>query len=201
MDSLQQKRESMYLKAYILLILIILAGAGFYSFKKWQDYDFLKNGFATNQAAAEALSTLAVEEQNAYDEKKPEFTAFSDTVSKSLVAIFPSEEQYTELTKKMDEIEGELSTASNPIEISNITYQKPIKLEGYSVLPFRITVRSSNPNFTKFLKMIEGSGSVDSALRLMDIPSIKLSFEDMETDTGEANKVIEFTLQVNAYFQ
>lgn len=202
MDTSKKSREKMYIKAYALLIILILAGSGFYSYKKYMDYDFLKKGFASNEVVLKELATASVSEQNTYEDKKAEFYAFSDMVNKSVVSIFPSSEQYTELTKKMEEIEGQLSTTSNPIEISNITYQKPIKLNGYSVLPFRMSVRASNANFTKFLKMIESSGSVDSGLRLMDVPSIRLNFQNTDNqDFASDNEIIDFTVQVNAYFQ
>ena len=198
---MQSSRENTYIRAYVLLILIIVGAAGFYGYKMWTDYDFLKQGFSKNEAAAEALKTLETDEQSTYEEKKPEFKDFTDMVNKNIIAIFPSDEQYTTLTKKMDDIEAQLSTPSNPIEISNITFQKPVKIEGYSLLPLRMTVKSSQPNFLKFLKLIESSGSVDSELRLMDIPSIRLNFEDIISPEGKDNKVLDFTVQLNAYFQ
>ena len=48
----------------------------------------------------------------------------------------------------------------------------------------------------KFLHLLENSGSLDDQIRLMDIQSIRLNF-DGEDDSD----IINFTVQINAYFQ
>ena len=63
----------------------------------------------------------------------------------------------------------------------------------------RLSIRSSSSNFTKFLHHIENSGNLESGVRLMDISSIKLNFED-SSRAGEAS-IINFNVQINAYFQ
>ncbi|MFA6991878.1 MAG: hypothetical protein WC269_01180 [Candidatus Gracilibacteria bacterium] len=200
MENKYKRRQKIYINAYAFLCLVMIVGFGFYSYKKWLDYDYLKSYFTTNEALAKDLGTFQSDEQNNYEEAKQNFKEFNENLSKTLVTIFPSSEQYTELTKKMDEIESDLSTPSNPIEISNLVFQKPIKMAAFSILPFRITVKSSDKNFMEFLNKLESSGSVDSNLRLMDVTSIKLNFEEDQADP-DAEKLIDFTLQVNAYFQ
>ena len=99
-------------------------------------------------------------------------------------------------------ITSPISVSSNvcsPFLVSIISYQMPFRNETYGVLPFRMDIISSGRNFTKFLHQIENSGSLDSDLRLIDITSINLSFEDSIKSTTE--DIITYNVQFNAYYQ
>ena len=73
-------------------------------------------------------------------------------------------------------------------------------LSQYSILPLTMTIRSSSDNFRKFLQMIEHSGSFTEQIRLMDLQSIRLNFGNDDSQNVES-QIINFTVQINAYFQ
>jgi hypothetical protein len=102
----------------------------------------------------------------------------------------------------MDAVEEELSKTGS-FEISNIDYGTPVLDQTeFGILPVRMNIKSSQDNFTKFLRMIETSGSFSNKLRLMSISSIRLNFGSDDSASPSANsKMITFSLQLNAYFQ
>ena len=201
LNEYQYKRQKLQVKAYAFLCLILLIGGGIYSYQKWQTYSSLKTGFQTNIANADAISKSSNEEQTAYDSQKESFNAMSEKIGLGVSEIFPPEDYYTELAKKLEEIEQGLHKKTNPFEISNLSFEQPSKIVDHSVLPFSMTIKSTYPNFMKFLRLIETSGALENGVRLMDINSIRLSFEAQGDDETSKDKMINFNVQLNAYFQ
>ena len=185
----------MHIKAYSVLCLVLIAGLSFYLYQQWGIYNGAKAGITANINWAEVLRENSSTEKSAFYENKDDFDSLNEEIAEKLTDIFPADDDYTALTRQLDSYEAELSKKSNPFEVSNINYQEMIDMENYSILPFKMNIRSSSDNFTKFLHMIENSGSLTNQLRLMDISSIRLNFED------EDSEMITFTVQINAYFQ
>lgn len=200
LNEYQYKRQKIQVRAYVLLLLIVLVGGGIYSYQKYQVYTKLKDGMVTNVASAASIKTAVSEEETAYNSKKDSFNEMSKKIGEGVAEIFPPEDYYTELTKKLEEIEQSLHKKTNPFVLSNLSFEQPVKVADYSILPLSMTIKSTYPNFMKFLHMIETSGALENSLRLMDISSIRLSFENQEED-GVDKKMINFNVQVNAYFQ
>jgi hypothetical protein len=197
---LEKQRQKMYVRAYTVLCLIIVVAGGIFFFQKWNEYEVLRKGLIENENLAATLKTDAAAASADYEAQKENFGELSKQVEKDLQTVMPGGDQYTDLTRKIDEIEQNLSSATNVFEVSSLDFQNPVKSENYSVLPFRMSIRSSATNFVKFLHLIETSGSLTSQLRLMDIPSIRLNFQATGNQSAE-QKIINFTVQINAYFQ
>ena len=199
---LTKRRQGLYIKAYGLLTLILLSTIGTYSYFKWQEYSELSIGYADNLEAIETLQDEVANEKAYYVSSKDEFDDLQKTISQGLETVFPTDDEYTKLVRDMDTIEEELATRNNPFEVSNIDFQNVIKDEeaGYSILPFRMSIRSSGYNFTEFLHLIETSGTLNTDVRLMDLSSIRLNFENADVADSRA-QIINFTVQINAYYQ
>lgn len=193
-------RQRMHIKSYALLCLILIVSVGFYSYTKWQDYNLAKNGTLENNKYIQVIAAKTNEEKALYEENKPAFNQLSKEVEKNLKTIFPADDNYTNLTRQFDDFEAKLSKKNSVFEIANIEYQTPAALENYSVLPVRMTIRGSRENFNKFLHLIENSGALTTDVRLMDIVSIRIGFEDQEDGTTK-DQIINFAVQINAYFQ
>lgn len=193
-----ERRQKIHTRVYIVLCLILLAASGFYSYKKWQEYNFISEGVAQNTELVSLLREEVKIEKNNYETEKNGFDNLNNEIEEKLSSIFPTNDNYTALTRQMDAFEKDLAKKNDIFEISNIDYQTPIENENYSVLPMRMNIRSSSENFTKFLHLVENSGALDSDIRLMDISSIRLNFEE---DGGGEDKNINFSVQINAYFQ
>lgn len=196
---LEERRQKLHIRTYALLCAILAAAMGFYSYTKWTEYDRAVAAVNTNKQFIASLRTQVSNEQAVVDGNKKQYDQLSKETEQKLEVIFPTDDDYTALTRQIDEYEVELST-KDPFEISNIDYQAPVEGENYSVLPFRMNIRSSSDNFDKFLHLIENSGALKNKIRLMDISSIRLNFENAETEAGVPG-IINFSVQINAYFQ
>lgn len=195
------KRQKMYIRAYAIFLIFVLVVGGAFLYSKWNQYVTLKNGLAANEKLIVNLSDQLVESGAEYATVKDDFDTFKAQVETDLKSIFPPNDQYKELTRKFDEFEKELNQPSrnNPFEVSSLDFQPVKKTDNYSILPVRLSVRSSRDNFTQFLHLIETSGSLNNKLRLMDISSIRLNFENSSENPDE--EIINFTVQINAYFE
>lgn len=192
----EKKHQKLYIKVYAVLCLIILASMGFYSYQKWQEYSLIKTAVEKNKDLVTVLRESVSDEKSTYELNKNGFNSMNEEIEEKLGYIFPSIEDYTSLTRQIDEFEEELSKKNSPFNISNIEYMTAEDVGDYSVLPLRMSIESSDDNFTKFLHLLENSGSLDDQIRLMDIQSIRLNFNE-EDDSN----IINFTVQINAYFQ
>ncbi|MFA5820769.1 MAG: hypothetical protein WC873_01535 [Candidatus Gracilibacteria bacterium] len=199
-NKITAKRQMLYIKAYVILCLILGMAGGYYFYNNWNEYAFLNNGYAKNLELAVTAKTAETTETENYNSLKPNFDQQNEEIEQELSAIFPIEDKYTEIVRQMDAFEEELATKNNPFEVANVDFQNPVKQAEYSVLPFRMSIRSSAANFTKFLHFIENSGALNDKIRLMDISSIRVNFEKSDTLDLKA-KIINFTVQINAYFQ
>lgn len=197
---LEERRQQMYIRTYAILCLLFISLMGFYTYSKWVDYQLANQGIAQNKNLIASLTNNVTTEKAVADIKNEESVQLNKDIAQKLKVIFPTVDDYTNLTKQMDAYEVQLSTKSNPFEVSNIDYQDPIKSDTYSILPMRMSIRSSKDNFTKFLHMVENSGSLSENKRLMDISSIRLNFENNDQNSG-ASEIISFSVQINAYFQ
>jgi hypothetical protein len=197
---LEEQRQKTYIRTYAVLCLLFILLMGYYTFGKWQQYQLAIQGVAQNKSIIASLRNDVSSEKAIADTKKIDSVQLNTEIGKKLSVIFPSQDDYTKLTKQMDAYEGELSANNNAFEVSNIDYQSPIQNDTYSILPMRMNIRSSKENFTKFLHMVENSGSLKENKRLMDISSIRLAFENNDQAPTE-NEIITFSVQINAYFQ
>ncbi len=197
-----KKRQSVYIKTYAVLCLIAILSLGFYSFQKWQEYNLVNEAVSKNKEFIVLLRDQTANEKSEYETNKSDFDSLDKEIEEKLTYVFPSVDEYTTLTRQLDSYEEELSKKNSIFEVSNIDYQSPVVGEEYSILPFRMSIRSSPENFTEFLHLMESSGSLTDQVRLMDISSIRLNFESSEgEDVVNKSNIINFTVQINAYFQ
>jgi len=193
----KQKKATM---AYGSMCLVFLLLIGAYSFFQWTKYQTYNDALALNLERASDLSETVSEIQAKYLEEKPAFEEMQVDLEDTLKGVFPIEENYTELTRDLDKFEARTHRPNNPFVISNLDYQDvKISENGYyKYLPLRMTITASPENFTKFLHYIETSGSLTGKVRLMDMQSIRLNFNEAKTDGPE---IINFSVKINAYFQ
>ncbi len=196
----EERLQKLHVRIYAVLCLILLLSAGFYIFNKWNQYRMAIQGVAQNKAFIADLRRDVSKEKIELEDKKLAANQLNKEVEQKLKVIFPATDDYTNLTRQIDAYEVQLSTKSNPFEIANIDYQTPIQAETYAILPLRMSIRSSKENFTKFMHMVESSGSLKDNVRLMDMSSVRLNFQNNSDGEG-ASDIISFSVQINAYFQ
>ncbi|MFC1615508.1 hypothetical protein ACFL21_00050 [Patescibacteria group bacterium] len=192
-----KQREKLHIRAYILMCVVVLILMAFFTITKWGEYSITKEAVEKNLDFIEVLKTKVSDEKANYDSNKGTFDDLAKTIEKKLDDIFPEADKYTSLVMQLDSFEDRLNTRSDPFEVSSIDFQEPVEGEISSILPLTMNIRSSSENFQKFLHMVENSGALDNQIRLMDIQSIRLSFEQRD----EGSNMINFSVQINAYFQ
>lgn len=195
------KREDTQIKSYAVLCGVLLIAFGTFAYMKWQEYSLMNTVVEKNKTYIAALQEEGSNEKASFDTKKAAINELKTEIETSFVEVFPPTDAYTELTRKFDKFEQDLATKDSVFEISNIEYQTPAIGDGYSILPVRMSIRSSQPNFEKFLHYVESSGSLAGKVRLMDISSIRLNFEKGNDLSGKTEEIINFSVQINAYFQ
>lgn len=195
------KREETQVKSYAVLCGILLISFGIFFYAKWQEYSVISTVVDKNKTLISALKEEGANEKAVFETNKSGFNQLKTEIETNLAEVFPASDAYTELTRKMDSFEQKLSSKDSVFEVSNIEYQTVTKKDNYSVLPMRMTIKSSKDNFEKFLHYVETSGSLSDKIRLMDISSIKLNFENNSDLSGKQAEVLNFSVQINAYFQ
>ncbi len=198
---LATKREDAQVKSYAILCGILLIAFGFFTYTKWQEYSTITTFVDKNTSYIAALKEQGANEKALFESKKNSINQLKSEIEANLIEVFPSSDAYTELTRKFDTFEQKLSTKDSVFEVSNIEYQSVVKKDNYSILPLRMSIRSSKANFEKFLHYIETSGSLADKVRLMDVSSVRLNFENNSDLSGKKEEIINFSVQINAYFR
>lgn len=196
---IEERRQRLHTKAYFFLSVLLLVTMGIYTYFQFNEYRLLADGVDKGQELESSLRAEVVEVMEEYESNRELFDRFQKTIEENLKNVFPDEDNYTDLTRQLDTFEESLASGRSPFEVSNINYQAVIERENYFILPFRMNIRSSSENFTRFLHMMENSGAIDGDVRLMSVSSIRLSFQG--SPVADPTEIINFTVQVNAYFQ
>lgn len=198
-EKMQAQKEKMQSKLYMGLCIVMFIAIAVYTFTHYREYSFLKDAVNANKNLTTVLRQKTAQELANYELLKDDFDEFRRELEQKLIDIYPPFDQKTSLIRQIDSFEESLSTLNDPFVISNLDFQEAIVEENYSILPFRMNIRSSSANFQKFLHFIEDSGALENQVRLMDINSIRLTFEESAVQSDDA--IINFSVQVNAYFQ
>ena len=197
MNKLDQIREDQ--KREVKFWLVVTAIVGFlsisYLWSNTSEYLDIKAAIENSENLKANINEALTDQKNIFEENRAEAEAFYSEVYDKLSLILPESENVTALTRQIDNFEKQLAKRHNPFEVSNISFQEASQTEQFSILPFRMNIRSSESNFQKFLSLIENSGTLNEGVRLMEISSIRLNFLNGEED------LINFSVQINAYFQ
>lgn len=198
----------------IFTVLFLLVAAG-YSYFQYIKLTETKQALLTEQDVVNQISTASKQMNAQYTGLAGAFDKDFNSLKDGVQAVFPDKENYTELTRSLDAfVETNNNSMLSPIFMSDLKFGEPRidAVKEYSVLPFNLTLSTTNDNFTKFLRFIENSGSITAGDRLMEVTSISINFP---TDQGSANSspsdgtdgvakgvdVLNVTLGLNAYFQ
>ena len=194
------RRQKRSITFYAILCVVFGGLIVAYTYFKWTDYSLYKEAVAVNETRVETFKTQKISKTSEYQKDKNAFDELYAEIDASLKEVFPPSDNYTQLTRAFDQFENETDSKNSPFLISNIEFQdiQTSEDEAYKYLPLRMTISSSEANFTKFLQYVEKSGSLIDGVRLMDIESIHMSFGEDESST---TNTINFSVKINAYYQ
>ena len=183
----------------MMLVIITILLAGYYGFTQYTKLHGAQEALALEQNQITDLQKLETQSAKDYAAHKKEFDQKYASVLDSLQAVYPPQENYTDLARLFDNFFQQNNSATNPIFANDIKFGQARNDANadYGVLPVTMTVTGTQDNFMKFLKFIETSGVLADKTRLMDVRSISINF----TSTDSGQKMINVSVALNAYFQ
>lgn len=196
---LQKRNLRRDIRAYWALIFVVTALMAYYSYNKVTE---LLDKSGSIDAQSEILSnletTLSKEESEYKNLKSSKLEEFQD-IEKGVDNIFPSAENYTNLTRELDSFFLSLSQTNNPILVSNLQYGAPKLADNgeYYSLPITLTITATKSNFLKFLDYVERSGNLKGNIRLIDIQAIKINLNKAAKNGEE----VSLSVNMNSYFK
>ncbi len=205
-----RKNYAKGIRTYFILSAVVLIAAGVYGYFQFTKLMEVQSAIASGKTTLTELQ--AAESQNAeiYSSQKNNYDEQFSTIKESINEVFPAEEDYTDLTRRLDEFMSENNnTTLNPIFMSDLKFSQPrIDQEnGYAVLPFSLSLSTTRENLENFLAFIESSGSLENRIRLMEVKSISLNFPNQEitpfAGTEDITEIptMNVSVNLNAYFQ
>lgn len=197
------------IRTYMGLIIITLGLAVFYGYTQYVKLSGAQNALANEQTQITTLQATETSTLSDYTNLKQSFDQKYSGVLNSLQNVYPTQENYTDLTRQLDVWFKDNNTPFDPVFMSNIQYGQARydNAVDYAVLPVTMSITGSQDNFMKFLTYIENSGTLADKTRLMDVRSISINFSSSsdnatgQTGTAASKPTLDVSLGLNAYFQ
>ncbi len=200
----QEIKKRNYQKGYIYMTIatVFLAAYSFYFlYPQVQAYLDFNDNIAERQEQIEGfegkLSDLEKKRdfhKAAYDEQFKEEQGLIDMV-------FPDTIEKLEVIRLMENFATHLATTYPPFEFSSLSFQEPVKENGYTVLPFQTSIKASRTNFDRVLALVNLSGDIDPEakdhIRMMEISQISLSY--LGSDSTGKDQGVNFNVSLKAY--
>lgn len=204
-----RKNYPRLIQTYTILTIVVAIAAIVYGYFQFQKFTATQAALEDGRSRVTELTSTISQTSEQYTALKNDHqTTFAD-VRESIEAVFPSEERYTELTKALDKFILDSSNVS-PMFMSNLRFNASRLDEesGYSVLPFSLTLSTTNENLERFLQYVENSGALDAGVRLMDVQSISISFPQSavgflapEAALRTVEDALNVSFSMNSYYQ
>jgi len=203
--AIRRKNYPRSIRTYMAFTMIVLIAAGVYGFLQLQKLTAAQTALAKGVSTSEQLAVSVDNFSESYVDSKKTFDEDFASILNSVEGVLPLEEDYTDLTRLLDDFVQKNNTTLNPISLNNISYGAAQMIEdNYSVLPVTLTISASRDNFENFLRFIFGSGALQERTRLMDIQAISINFaaqrQGLAATIGE-EALLNISIQLNAYFQ
>lgn len=196
-----------YLRAsnvYFLLATLTFAGAVAYGILQYRIFEGESAAIVKNAAELATLTETVEKSSAAFKIFAEERAKKQAELAKKLRNILPPDENYTDLTRQLDQYFIEHDKVGNPIFQSSLRFGKGAPaagLSGVSTLSMSMNLEATRDNFYKFLDFVHNSGSLETGTRLMDINSVQLNFSEGGEVVKNPKQEINFTVDMNAYYQ
>lgn len=189
---------------YFGLTVILLGTGVYYGVSQFQMMQAETLAIEDNKARVVELEKKLVTETGEFKSFAEERAGKQAELSKKLFSILPSDENYTDITRQLDNYFAEHDKQGNPIFLSNLRFGKGesvADVPSLSGLSINMNIQSTRDNFYKFLEFVKNSGSLDTGVRLMEINSINLNFSEGGEIVKDPKQQIDFNMDMTAYYQ
>lgn len=205
-----QKIYQKKFRRFLFTTILLAACAGYYCFQLFDTFTKTSVALAQEQETLVTLERTVNVTAQTYSDTKKAFDESFKPVRESIQKVYPSGEDYRELTRLLDAFCKEHNTPANRMSCSDLKYP-PARVEAnnnYAILPATLTFTSSQENFFEFLNFVHNSGALEEKTRLMDIKSIQINFVYDKSAGGSGASVqnpekplLNVSIALNAYFQ
>lgn len=198
---IRQHYLSRSVKLYMIGVIIVGLFVTYYGIEKYLEYSDKSTIVANSEQELVDLGKSKKLEADSFTTLASDSKTQHDTMIKELSAVFPSQENYTELTRIFDAWFLNTNRSNNPIVLTDMQFGALAadKSGKYDVLPISMNITSSEPNFYKFLSFVQDSGTLSQKVRLLNLKSVQMNFSDDTTST--VKNQIQFRAEIQAYFQ
>lgn len=189
---------------YFALALIVFAATVVYGAFQYQILSAEKQAVLDNEMRRAALEEELASARQTFQPFAEERAKAQAEFSKKIIAILPPDENYTDLTRQLDNYFAEQDRPGNNVFQRSLRFSKGAPAEGMnsiSILPMNMNIETTRENFFDFLEFINSSGSLESGVRLMEIKSIQLNFPEGGEVLKDLRQKMDVTLDMNAYYQ
>ena len=189
---------------YFVFALVIVSAAVAYGVLQFQILQSEKQAVLDNEARQAQVTGVLADEKAGFKTFADERAKKQEELGDKISGILPPDENYTELTRSLDNYFAEHDRAGNSIQQDNLRFGKgsPLpQMSNVSALPVFMNLRSTRDNFFKFLDFVNNSGSLETGTRLMDINSIDITFSKGGEVIEDMKQEIVFNVSMNAYYQ
>lgn len=191
------------IRTYTFLTFIIFVGAAVYGYFQYREFAAARLALTQEQQQSTALSATVAQFKDDYLAMKATYDKDFESLRNAIDGVYPGDEMYTALTRAIEDFCKKNDSSSNPLFPSDLKFGQ-VRYEQnqeYGVLPLTLTLSTTRENFSKFLRFVENSGSLDDGTRLLDVTSISISFSGKQNTGPEALDLLSVSLAMNAYFQ
>lgn len=200
---IRQHYLSRSIKLYLIGVVIAGLLVAYYGIEKYLEYSEKATIVSESETSLTALTETKKTDGDVYTKVQTEYKTQDEEMQKGLALVFPSAENYTELTKILDAYFKENNRGSESIIATDMQFGTPVADSGgkYDILPISMNITASEKNFYKFLSFIQDSGTLSKKLRLLDLKSVQMNFADDESGSASSKNKIQFRAEIQAYFQ
>ena len=178
-----------------LFIFMVAIGLGVW---QWNELQGINERVVALQTEAGNLRVISSTLADDYKDIKVDVTSAREEKEQALSEVLPLDENITMLTRTFDDYAVKNNFESNPFFIGSIQYASPSASEevgaSYRSTTLDLKADASKRNLSKFLEMIESSGSLEAGTRLMDVDNLTVSYP------SEYGGTYELRAEIRAYY-
>jgi len=202
---IKKKNYQRSIRSFIFLSIFLFAGAFYYGYTQYVKLAAAQDAVARENVKLAELDKTVTETSSSFSEMSGVYeNEYSPKVAQ-INNVFPAAEDYTNLTISLEEFVNSLDTPGNPMRMDSVRYSASQfdAVQGYSILPFQISLVATRSNFEKFVTYIQTSGDLKQEVRLMEIKNFTMNFVPAQAQGGATinEPMLNVTLSLNAYYQ
>ena len=195
---LKQHYYSRYIGIYGVLIALVVLFMGFFVYDRYDEYIYKTTSIDAMNVLTDSLKSDKEKIVNVNAQANEDYVNQTQKIEKAFEAVFPTNENYTDIVREFDKFFQEINTVPNPAIVTSIKFDNAIadKSNTYKILPFAVNLNVTKGNFDKFLKYVYESGALDGGRRLIEIKSFSLTIPD-----EKSGKAFTLTVKMEAYLK